>query len=68
MFAEAAVPHIEAALKKAEEYMDMSDESFVDLESQIGDMETSEPADEDEMEEDARNELSAKIDELRGDG
>ena len=60
VFAQASAPHFEAAMKKAEEYLDMADESFVDLESQIGEMDVSEPSEE-EFEEDVRSAHAAKL-------
>jgi len=47
-FVKGADEHFEVALEKAEEYLNMSDEAFVEAESMIGELETHVPEDSDE--------------------
>lgn len=50
-FSRAAAEHFEVTLAKTADYLKLSDESFVELESQIGELETTAPAVADDSEE-----------------
>jgi hypothetical protein len=60
-FARAASEHFEVALAKTAEFLELADESFVELESQIGDMHVSPPMTEEESVEVERKEKAASL-------
>jgi len=60
-FARAAAEHFEVALLKTAEFLGMSDEAFVEMESQIGELNTQPPKTASEEEADERHQKSAAL-------
>lgn len=60
-FSRAASEHFEVAMAKTAEYLEMGDESFVELENQIGELSTRPPATEEEYVDSERKEHAAAM-------
>ncbi len=60
-FSRAAAEHFEVALAKTAEFLNLSNEAFVEMESQIGDLHTQPPKDATDVEEDESHKRSAKL-------
>jgi hypothetical protein len=60
-FARAAAEHFEVALAKTAEFLDMSDEAFVEMESQIGELHTQPPKTASEIEEDEQHKRATEL-------
>jgi hypothetical protein len=60
-FERSAAEHFEVTLAKAAEYLEMNDESFIDLEAQIGELNTATPITASEAAEAAKHERAASL-------
>lgn len=60
-FARAASEHFEVAMAKTAEYLELSDESFIELEAQIGELNTAPPMTEEEAVQSERQERAAAM-------
>lgn len=60
-FARAASEHFEVALMKTAEFLDMSDEAFVEMEAQIGELNTQPPKTASEVEADEQHKRAAAL-------